>query len=202
MPRTRKPLKLDYDPDAATDDVHEIERFLQRRFGGEWVGMHRGVEVDGAALFTQTDESESGYQVLTGLVLLGDVRLGDVLTADMLRQVPVSAIENTANATRQQDQFEQVKVLPRLQREADEDAETFSRRVAHYYQAWARLMPHPVAAMAAEYDLKPPTLHAWVREARLRGFLPTGRRGKREPQTPDGQTARKGAHDGHATRTR
>lgn len=105
--------------------------------------------------------------------------LGDALTADLLRKIPVAELENSANITRVQQVREEIDRLPPLKRD-DMEAEEFSRLVAEHYRTWARVVPHPAAAMAADADVKVPTVHTWIREARLRGFLEAGRRGKRK----------------------
>jgi hypothetical protein len=57
--------------------------------------------------------------------------------------------------------------------------EQISELVAQHYKTWARGVPHPAAAMAAEANAKLATVHTWIREARLRGYLPPAQRGKR-----------------------
>ena len=69
--------------------------------------------------------------------------------------------------------------LPPLRRSPDLSAEDFSHLVADHYRLWAEAVPNPAAAMAAEHGVKLPTMHGWIREARLRGLLPKAQRGKR-----------------------
>jgi hypothetical protein len=111
-------------------------------------------------------------------VLAGVLLLSDAITGEMLRKVPVAALENSRNLTEAGGRPPEVDELHPL-RDADRsDPESFSRLVAEHYRAWARVVPHPVAAMARDAEVKPPTVHTWVREARLRGLLPPARRGK------------------------
>jgi hypothetical protein len=170
------------DPNRHPDDPGpgygpaELESLLKESFGGEfWRVWHEdSSRVPGAQLYAGFTEAPSGRLVLSGLVLLGEA-----LTADMLRKVPVAALENSANIARQQEGRAEVDRLPPLKRDPSLSAEDFSRLVADHYRAWARIVTHPAAAMAADADVKVPTVHSWIREARLRGHLESGRRGKR-----------------------
>ncbi len=160
----------------ADTDPREIERWLTERFGGVWLCWRPETSlVPGTTVAAQLKENEAGRYVLTGLLLLGEV-----VTADSLRKVPVAAIENTTNLSTgvYGKMRAELAKLPPLTRTPDMAPEDFSRLVAQHYNVWARYVPHPAAAMAAEAGAKVPTVHTWVREARLRGFLPPARRGK------------------------
>lgn len=168
--------RWEYHPFDGPDDVNELTQKLVDLLGPDWAGWHLGDLVPGAAVWAQFTETESGRQILSGLLLLGDA-----ITADMLRKVPVSALENSESLTNRAAEArlkDERARLPRLERDEDMSPEDFSRLVAEHYKAWARAVPHPAAAMAAEADVKPPTMHTWIREARLRGFLPPAKRGK------------------------
>lgn len=146
--------------------------------GPQWVSWPYGT-LPGmpAALLAKFVKNESGRHVLAGVLLLGDV-----LTADHLRRVTVSALEDSYNRTDfggaedLQLHAELVK-LPPLER-GELTGEEFSHLVARHYKVWAAYLPHPSAAMAAEWKVKPPTMASWIREARLRGLLPPARRRK------------------------
>ena len=56
--------------------------------------------------------------------------------------------------------------------------EEFYREVARQYQAAVRVTSKPAALLAEPAGVPVTTVHRWVREARRRGFLPTGRKGK------------------------
>ena len=101
----------------------------------------------------------------------------DAITTDRLKSVPVRALENSWNLTKNVDAREEIRDLPKLERDG-RTPEEFGQLVAEHYKAWAAIVPHPVAAMAADAGVKAPTVHGWVREARLRGFLPPAQRGK------------------------
>jgi hypothetical protein len=96
----------------------------------------------------------------------------DAVTADMLRAIPIRAIETRANHPGATDE-----PTPAVRSDAT-PPEDFSRAVATWYSAWARRSPTPVAEMARQVGVKLPTAHSWVREARLRGFLPAAKRRK------------------------
>jgi len=156
-------------------DPTEMAVRLEKLVGGRWVPLPRGAFIPGAALVAQFTESESGRWVLSGVLLLGEA-----ITADQLRKIPVATLENSVNLTNQTARKfmdEVIAQLPVLER-GDLAPEEFSRRVAEHYRAWAKVVPHPAAEMAGHAGVKAPTVHTWIREARLRGFLPPARRGK------------------------
>lgn len=151
----------------------ELEQKLRDWFGGDlWRTWGRGVTVPNAELYAGYTRTEAGRLVLSGLVLLGDA-----LTADTIHKVPVTALENSVNISAG-DVREEIDKLPPLQRTSDMSPEDFSRLVAQHYLTWAKGVPHPAAAMAADAGAKVATVHTWVREARLRGFLPPAKRRK------------------------
>jgi hypothetical protein len=165
-------------------DAHEakaqvIEEWLEERFGGNW-SWSGGSDITAAATipdsgtFAQFKRNESGRWVLTGLLLLEDA-----LTADRLRRVPVVELENRWSEHHDRGAVEaELEALPALRRTDDMSPEDFSRLVADHYRIWARFSPHPASAIADEWAVKVPTVHTWIREARLRGFLPPAQRGK------------------------
>ena len=184
MPSSRKPPRVILDRDEAfpVDDQavipDDVAKLLSRRLGGDWQWWWRASPPDGimegAAVLAQLKPANSGRKVLTGVLLLGDA-----ITAEDLRKVPVIEIENSANLTRQDVARDKLAQLAPLKRTRDMSPEDFARLVAEHYRLWAEVVPHPAAAMAAEHGVKDPTMHSWIREARLRGFLPAARRGKR-----------------------
>lgn len=165
---------------SASDDLdaseQEVEAWLNERIGPSWVGFTApNSGVPGVAVFAQFGTNREGRKILTGLLLLSDA-----LTAEQVRKVPVSALENSTNLTEggaYTTMRAELEKLPPLRRD-DMTPEDFSQLVAEHFKVWARYVPHPAAAMAAEWDVKAPTVHTWIREARLRGQLPPARRGK------------------------
>lgn len=167
----RKWSVLRYNPEQS--DVNEIARRLPELTGTEWIGYHvEHSKVPGAAVFTTFRRGESGRYVLAGLLFLAE----GALKADSLRAFPIADHENSKNITERPRILDDVRDLPPLSREDAGSPEEFSRRVAQHYKAWAAVVPNPVAAMAAEYGVNAPTVHSWVREARLRGDLPKSTR--------------------------
>ncbi|MQY32586.1 hypothetical protein SRB17_05400 [Streptomyces sp. RB17] len=152
-------------------DEGEIEAALTSSFGGMWRSWvsEKAPFKRAAAQFT---EGKDGRLVMSGLLVLDDA-----ITTDRLKSVPVRALENSWNLTKSEAAREEIRGLPKLER-AGRTPEAFAQLVAEHYKAWAAIVPHPVAAMAADAGVKPPTVHGWVREARLRGFLPPASRGK------------------------
>jgi len=138
-----------------------------------WMGPYPGI--DGADLWARYGRSPSGRWALSGVMLLGDA-----ITSAQLRKVPVAALENSWNLSNAQASAkrDEISDLPPLKRTPDMTPEAFSRLVAEHYRRWADLVPHAVPAMAADCGASRATVHSWVREARLRGFLPPGRERK------------------------
>lgn len=178
---------LEYDPEGS-EAVNRFGELLDRETDLEWGGgWHKGTlsALPEAAVWAGFRTGENGRQVLAGIVIMGDA-----ITADMLHSVPIAAMENGRNLGRRlvdnEDLAriandvvrEELAKLTPLQQADRSDPVEFSRLVAEHYKVWDRAVPHPVAAMAAEAKVKAPTVHTWVREARLRGFLPPARRGK------------------------
>jgi hypothetical protein len=165
-----------FPPDDRGPHVDEVEERLKQLVGGDWQGYHYGVSVPGAAMWVRFGPGKAGREVVTGVMLLGDA-----ITKDQLRAVPLAAAENSRNLS-VDDAFAKVHeitdALPPLVREPGVAPEEFSALVAKHYEAWARYVPHPAGALAVEWNVKPPTMHSWIREARLRGLLPAARRGK------------------------
>lgn len=66
----------------------------------------------------------------------------------------------------------------KLGRPTGQDPEAFYRQVALSYSELARSTRAPAKALADDADVPVTTVHRWIREARRRGFLPPGRKGK------------------------
>jgi hypothetical protein len=166
----------DLHPDVPKGEAYEsreLEQKLKDDFGGdEWRAFHKGTIFPNVGVGAGYTRDENGRLVLSAVILIGDA-----VTTDIVRRVPVVELENSVNIgpTGVRDEIDK---LPPLQRSPEMSPEDFSRLVARHYTTWARGVPHPVAAMAANAGVKPPTVHTWVREARLRGFLPPAKRGK------------------------
>lgn len=161
------------DHEDAGTSPGELERALNEAAGPRWVYWDLRDAAVGAEVVVRYTKSEMGRDVLSGVLLLGDV-----VTADMLRKVPVSSLENSANMSRVETALDtELEKLPPLER-GDLGPDEFSRLVAEHYRVWAMFVAHPAAAMAERANVKAPTMHTWIREARLRGHLPPARRGK------------------------
>lgn len=65
-----------------------------------------------------------------------------------------------------------------LTRPDGSDPEEFYARVADAYREFAPQVRYPAIKMAEEADVPVTTVHRWIREARRRGKLPAGRKGK------------------------
>lgn len=125
-----------------------------------------------ARVYVEWGEDEAGRRHLAGLLVHG----GPV-TAELLRSIPVGRIENVANAEPvDAEQFRQ-QLVP-LRRRQGEDPDEFTSRVAFYYRFFAAISSKPAKEMAEHVGAPVSTVHGWIREARMRGKLPPGKKGK------------------------
>lgn len=148
----------------------QIKEALAATLGGAW-RVWRSDMAPRRRTVAQFTEGKDGRLVVCGLLVLDTA-----VTTDQLKAVAIRAMEAEVNAERAPDR-DSLAPLVRAGRTSVE----FARLVADHYQAWASVTPHPVAAMASTAEAKAPTVHGWVREARLRGFLPPACRTKHQP---------------------
>jgi hypothetical protein len=161
------------DPETGDYHLDELEQKLKKDFGGdEWRIWEVGTSVPGAGLAAGYTKNEAGRYVLSAVMLVGDA-----ITSELLRKIPVAALENSLNISAS-DVREEVDKLPPLRRTPEMTSEGFSRLVAKHYTTWNRGVPHPAGAMAADAGVTIGTVHNWLREARIRKFLPPAKRGK------------------------
>lgn len=119
------------------------------------------------------DGSESQPSAISGLCVSG----GPV-TARLIRSIQVGRLE----MLRPNDRgfptgFIRNELAP-LRRDKAEDPEQFAARVAMYYSAFSRVSSKPAKEIADHSGVPVTTVRGWIREARLRGKLPPGTRGK------------------------
>lgn len=172
-PKRRPVTEVMADEEAMQEIAEELAAKIE---GGEgalgWPVKTSGMP--GAAIGVVHREGRAGRLVVSALVIVAEA-----ITAETLRRVPLASLENSANLTFRGDvDRDALRALPPLNRSAAASPEAFSAAVAEHYKVWAARVPNPAAAMAAEYDVKVPTMHGWIREARLRGFLSEAKRGK------------------------
>lgn len=140
--------------------------------GDEWQavdGIHEGVRV--YVLWVR--EHPGARPTVAGLCLHGER-----VTREILRSIPVARLENLRGSLDGPQRTRTPADMPPLERHRDDDPEEFSERVAEYYIAFAAQSSKPTKDMAEHSQVPLPTLRGWIREARLRGKLPPGRRGK------------------------
>ncbi|MFA1549767.1 hypothetical protein [Actinomadura chokoriensis] len=138
------------------------------KLGSGWSAID-GVR-DGIRLYVQWDDERPA---VTGLCLTGAV------TAEALRSIPMGRLENLPAALQQaktSDEFF-AELVP-LRRVKGEEPDEFADRVALYYRMFAATTDKPTKAIAEHADVPLGTVRSWIREARLRGKLPPGTRGK------------------------
>jgi hypothetical protein len=118
-------------------------------------------------------DGRTGRLIVTGLLLDGPA-----VTAQLLRQIPIGRIEAAANGGAGGESPDDLPPLVRPRRALPDASAEFLRLVARHYHAWSRRSPTPAARMAEAAGIKSPTMHTWIREARLEGHLPLRPRGK------------------------
>jgi len=128
-------------------------------------------DLNGFHVRAEFNEQKSGRLVVTELTVTGTPERP--VNADILRALALGRLEAQQNAGRD---------IPRpskpLTRPDGRDPDGFYQTVAEHYRWHAAQSPAPAARMAQEAGVPVTTAHRWIREARLRGALPLGTRGK------------------------
>ena len=125
------------------------------------------------------------------------------LDSTMLRRVPLAAMESVANGVGRQHLEDRlhwsepepgwrppgmapgqawIPKAPRLRAKVPPGVkknDAFYQRVAASYSARAAQSNRPAVEMANANGVPVTTVHRWVKEARRRGFLPPGQKGRR-----------------------
>lgn len=96
---------------------------------------------------------------------------GDAITGEDFRKIRIGEIES-------QGMPEHPAPTAPLTRQRAGDAEAHARLVAEHYRYHAAYSPKPAKLMSDACGAPLQTVHNWIREARLRGLLPTAQRGK------------------------
>lgn len=145
---------------------------LWDRLGDGWQAVE-GVQPD-MRLYVHWDKAGDGRPKISGLCITGPS-----ITADALRSIPVGRLVNLATAAEgsmSRDEF--LSDLDPLRRSKGIDPDEFADRVAYYYRIFTGLSPRPAKEIAEHSGVPVATVRGWIREARLRGKLPPGTRGK------------------------
>jgi hypothetical protein len=126
-------------------------------------------------VYVRWEKTDDGRSQISGLCVAGDPGI----SATTVRAIPVGRLENLFPLpdyeAAQQDFFAK---LPPLARDPAESPEQFSERVATYYRFFAAGSARPAKDIANHSHVPVATVRGWIREARLRGKLPPGKRGK------------------------
>jgi hypothetical protein len=156
------------------EHVRGKDEFWDRLGGWEWAATDD--LMPGARVYIKWGERSDGHLVVTDLCIRGSV--DEPLTSRSLRSLPVARLEAAANAAKARVAELALQQEPPLGRPDGSDPDAFYRRVADHYHWHASGSSRPVADMAEAAKVPVTTVHRWVREARRRGFLPPGSRGK------------------------
>lgn len=143
---------------------------LWDRLGDTWQAVDGAHEK--ARVYVEWGEDDAGRRHLMGLLVHGAP-----ITAELLRSLPVGRIDNAGNATPVDAEQFRRELVP-LRRRQGEDADEFTSRVAFYYRFFAAMSSKPAKEMAEHAGAPVSTVHGWIREARMRGKLPPGKKGK------------------------
>lgn len=151
--------------EAGRDDLWD-------RLGVEDWSAIDGVHPD-ARIYVRWREVEGERSQVTGLCIAGEK-----ITAEVLRSIPISRLEllsPTLIAEIERGALSEPEPLARREGEPPDD---FSKRVARQYRRFAAASSKPTKDLAEHAGVPLPTMRSWIREARLRGYLPPGTRGK------------------------
>lgn len=152
----------------------------------------------GEELYVNCALDEVGNVVITRLVVSGPR-----LTSTDLRRIPVGRIEAFLNAGPRRDHVLRAPIgldpLRELEEVADEgpdnvyrhdsgrtrlrrprrgESEEFFAHVAEAYRHYVQVTKSPALDIAAEANVPVPTARRWINEARQRGYLSPGERGR------------------------
>lgn len=106
------------------------------------------------------------------LILRGLHLDADAITGEDLRNLSIRELEARAELP------DSPPPQAPLKRALGMPPEEFSALVAEHYLHHAARSANPVQLMVQSCGVSAPTVHGWVREARLRGLLPPASRGK------------------------
>lgn len=162
-----------------------------------WVSMRGPDGTDG--LHVKVRQDDEGRWSITDLYLHGGEISGETLRAIRMPQVEAGAYNQIIRSGPDADPAEagwddgvtigQIRgVAPALHRKrrtrkplarpAGDDPERFYAQVAAAYREHQETTSAPAKAIAEEAGVPVTTAHRWVREARIRGHLPRGRKGR------------------------
>lgn len=99
---------------------------------------------------------------------------GDLTLGELRRR----GAEVTEHEKRRRKKLDGVVTRGGLSRPDGRDPDEFYSEVATAYRQYAEASKSPAAAMAQEAEVPVKTVHRWISEARRRGHLPPGRRGR------------------------
>jgi hypothetical protein len=142
------------------------------QLGEGWQRVDGLIAAEKSRVYIRAEPDSNGRKLIVGMHVDGTP-----VTSDLLRSLPIGRIETALNG----DPIAVEQFLAELQpltRRRGQDPDEFAALVAAYYNAFAMISPKPVKKLAEHAKIPLPTAHGWVREARLRGKLPKGQRGK------------------------
>lgn len=139
------------------------------QLGDDWHAIDGVLDV---RLYVKWEKGDALRARLNGLCIADHP-----VTADTLRSIPIGRLESLPAAPEMTGE-QYATELERLVRGKGDDPEEFAERVALYYRLFTTITNKPAKAIAEHSDVPVATVRGWIREARLRGKLPPGMRGK------------------------
>jgi hypothetical protein len=147
-------------------EYHPGEDETWDKLGKEWQAVEGAI--NGTRLYVTWATDEDGRSELTGLCIQASA-----VTGELLRMIPVARLSRLPAAVR----LNVAEIAP-LRRRKDDAPEEFADRVAWYYRVFGQMTSHPAKAIAEHSHVPVGTVRGWIREARMRGKLPPGTRGR------------------------
>ncbi|WP_460302801.1 hypothetical protein [Actinocorallia aurea] len=149
------------------------ENDLWDRLGEEW-DLVEGLAPETFKVYVRWgDGTDSKSGLISGLCLAD----GPV-TARAIRSIPIGQLELLRRSDTGFPMGLIKAHLKPLRRSDYADPEQFAEQVAHYYLNFSNMSSKPAKEMADHSGVPVTTVRGWIREARLRGKLPPGTKGK------------------------
>lgn len=168
---TRQLEGLEPDPEWGwfLPEYRQGEDHFWDRLDRRWIRVD-GALPEGGRLYVRWRQTEGGRLVVNGLIVDGAT-----VTADVLRSIPMGRLERLPKYIKEEINLDGLAPLARRKSDSPDE---FSDRVATYYRMFSRLTTKPAKAISDHSGVPVTTVRGWIREARLRGKLPPGKKGK------------------------
>lgn len=158
--------------DLVRDELSKLSKISNKEFSRK---LTLGNPPASVTVKGNLERDPLGRFVISELTIIGNC---NSISSDILRHIPIQSIEDEANWETAENLDALFLKLPPLDRSNFDNPASFSEAVSLYIRAAALISSKPILQICNMFDLPGPRVHAWVREARLRGDLPTTTRRK------------------------